>query len=200
MNKRNLLFKLLEGTILVLIFYKILQILFRIYAIVTVTRVVHGNESVRTQFPYILEELRIEHLTDYIFVVSYLILLSTWFYIKYINAHTVSHLQLTYKPIWALFAFFIPIFNLVAPYKIMNELWTVRDKDMANDQRGKNIIKTWWILSILIFVASRYLSVQANQAEGLEAFLTFEYYYLFFYLVSLHYFLETIKLIRMIGA
>ncbi|WP_353960474.1 DUF4328 domain-containing protein [Ferruginibacter paludis] len=147
-----------------------------------------------------MRELKIEYLINNIIVVSFLILLSTWFYIKYVNAHRVSRLQLTYKPIWALFAFLIPFFNLVAPYKIMNELWTVQNRDMSIDHNGKIIIKTWCILSVMIVIASRYLSIQANQVEGLKAFLTFEYYYLFFYLVSLHYFLETRKLVKMIGA
>jgi len=199
MNKGNLLFKLLKGTIVALIVCKILQILFRIYAIITVTRVINGNESIRTQFSYILDELEIENFTDNVIIISYLILLSSWFYKKYRNAHTVSHFPLSYKPIWALFSFIIPIFNLVAPYKIMNELWTVRNKDLSIEQRGKDTIKGWWILSIILFVVSRYLNVQASHAEGLEAFLKFEYYFLFFYAVSLHYFLVTIKLVRMLG-
>ena len=111
MNKGNLLFKLLKGTIVALIVCKILQILFRIYAIITVTRVINGNESIRTQFSYILDELEIENFTDNVIIISYLILLSSWFYKKYRNAHTVSHFPLSYKPIWALFSFIIPFFK-----------------------------------------------------------------------------------------
>ncbi|HVA98437.1 MAG TPA: DUF4328 domain-containing protein [Bacteroidia bacterium] len=199
MTKRSLLFKVLDGTILALICYKVLQILFRIYAIVTITRVTQGSESTSKQIPFIMEVLKVEHITDYIIIILFLILLSTWFYIKYRNAHLLSHLQLTYKPIWALFSFIIPIFNLVAPYKIMNDLWIVQNKDMSIEQNGKNIIKTWWILSIIIFIASRYLNIQASHTVGIEGFLKFEYYFLFFYAVSLHYFLVTRKLVKMIG-
>lgn len=199
MHIRNLLFKLLKASILILIVFKSLQLLVTIYVIIALARVIHGNESVRTQFSYIGKEFEAEHLIGNIIVISFLILLSVWLFQKYREAHTVSRFRLAYKPIWALFSFVIPIFNFVAPYKIMGELWQVKNGDMPGKEAGKTIIKTWWILSVIVIIATRYLRMQANEVKGLDEFLSLESYYLFLYAVSIHYYLVSRNVVRMIG-
>lgn len=197
--KRTLLFKILDVFLILLMAYKVWQILFRIYAIVTVTRVLQGNELIRPQLSYIGQGMRWENKVDIVSILTLLILLSTWFYIKYRSAHRATHLQLTYKPIWAVFSFVIPVFNLVAPYKIMSDLWIVQNKDMSAERTGKLAIKTWWILSIIVFVVSRLLRSLSEKAEGLQGFLQFEYYYLLYFAFVLHYILLTRKLVKMMG-
>lgn len=197
---RTILFKLLEGMLLALIGFKVFQMLFRIYSIITVTRLINGNESARPQLSFILDGLQIEHRINYVFIIILLILLSTWVFIKYRNAHRITHLQLTYKPIWAVFSFILPVFNLVAPYRIMSELWLVQNKDMSVDQEGKQLIKSWWILSIIVVIVSWFINILVGKVEGLQEFLKFEYYYLFFFVFILHYLLLTRKLVRLLGA
>lgn len=197
---RNILFKLLDGFLLILIGYKALGMLFRVYSISIVTRFINGNVSTRPQLSYIVKGIEMENRIDYLFIITFLILLSSWFYIKYRSVHRATHIPLNYRPIWAAFSFVIPVFNLLAPYKIMSDIWLVQNKNMSAEQDGKQNIKTWWILSIIVFIISRLLKVLAEQVEGIEGFLRFEYYYLFFFAFTLHYILLTRKLVRMIGA
>src|SRR5437773_4169491 len=146
--KRSFLVRLFKLTIAISIVFKLFQVLVRLYNIVVLTQIISGNDKYRTKLRFVVQELRIENIIGYIIIISLLVLLSIWFYLRYRDAHKQTNLQLSYKPIWALFAFVIPIFNLFAPYRIMNDLWTVHNRDMSLEIWGRNQIKIWWFLSI----------------------------------------------------
>jgi hypothetical protein len=161
--------------------------------------VINGNENYRSKLNFIVQEIKIENIVNYITVIVFIIFLSIWFYLKYRNAHKQSALNLSYKPIWALFSFIIPVFNLIAPYRIMNDLWTVYNKDMSLESWGKNQIKMWWFLSIAIFAFSKYIGVKFNQVDNLQGYLSLEYFSLILFAVTVHYYLLLHKLVKLLG-
>ncbi len=128
----------------------------------------------------------------------YLILFLIWFYVSYRKAAIDSIQPLSYKPILALFCFVIPLFNLFAPYKIMNEIWTVRNRDLPREMEGRKLIKLWWFISIVLFVYSRYGSYKMEHADSLTDYLTIMYLSALSLLVSIHYFYTVLKLTSLI--
>jgi hypothetical protein len=197
--KRSFLIQLFKLTIIIAIVFKSIQLLVRLYNIVILNLIISGNDKYRTRLKFVAEELKIENIAGYIITICLLVLLSTWFYLTYRQAHRQSNLHLSYKPIWALFSFIIPIFNLFAPYRIMNDLWTVYNRDMSLENWGRNQIKIWWFLSIGLFVFSRYIAIRFNGASGLQSYLSFEYFSLVLFAITIHYFLLLLKLVKLIS-
>ena len=196
--KTNLLVKVFKWSIIISIVFKSIQLLDRIYNVIFLNLVVGGYESYRNNFSFIIREIKIEAIFNYIITISFIVLLSTWFYLKYKKAHQLSRLNLTYKPIWALFSFIIPVFNLIAPYRIMNELWTVYNKDMSIETSGKNLIKTWWFLSVGLFIFSWFLGIKFDHISNPKDFLSLEYYSVILFAVSIHYYLLVNKLVKLL--
>ena len=81
----------------------------------------------------------------------------------------------------------------------MNELWKVNNKDMSIELSGKNLIKTWWFLTVGLIIFGRILTAKSENSQGIDDYLSLEYFYLFFYGISIHLYLETRKLIRLVG-
>lgn len=196
--KKNYLDKLFKLSILSLIVYKSVQLIIRIYNIIILNLVLGGNNSYRSKLTFTIKELKLENYFNYSLMISFFILLSVWFFQKYKHAHKITHLELSYKPIWALFSFAIPVFNVFAPYRIMNDLWTVYNKDMTLENNGKNLIKIWWFLSILLFIISRYIGIKFDPVSTLPDFLTLEYYSLVYFAISIHYYLLLRRLVKLI--
>ena len=197
--KRKHLVQLFKLAIIISIVFKAVQLIDRIYNIVIIELVVRGNEKYRNKLHFIFREIKIETTIIYINSILFIILLSIWFYLKYKQAHKQTTLKLSFKPIWALFSFIIPLFNFVAPYRIMNDLWTVLNRDMSIESWGRKQIKVWWFLSIGIFLFYRYLLIRFNQVPDLEGYLSLEYYSLALYAVSIHYYLLLLKLVKFLG-
>ena len=101
----------------------------------------------------------------------------------------------SFKPIWALFALLIPIFNLIGPYKILSELWVVNNKNLEIENYGQKQILKWCILSIGLFIFSRILNHIALNGTTIVDLLKYEYYCLVFLAISIHYLLLTKKLV-----
>ena len=197
--KRKHLVLLFKLSIIISIVFKVVQLIDRIYNIVIIELVVRGNKKYTNKLHFIFREIKIETIIIYINTLFFLVLLSIWFYLKYKQAHKQTALKLSYKPIWALFSFIIPIFNFVAPYRIMNDLWTVHNRDMSIESWGRKQIKIWWFLSIGIFIFYRYILIRFNQVPDLESYLSLEYYSLALFAISVHYYLLLFKLVKLLG-
>jgi hypothetical protein len=185
--------------IIISIIFKAFQTFDRVFNIVILNLYKHNPNKYQILVRFISNELKIETIARYIIYIIFIILFSGWIYLQYKEAWKVSKIRLTYKPIWGLFSFIIPLFNLVAPYKIMNDLWLVFNKDMSIEDEGKKLIKTWWFLSIALFVFNRYLSIKFETATNHNDFLTAEYFYLVLYAVSTHYYVTVRKLTNSIN-
>lgn len=197
--KNKLLVRVFKLLIIISIVFKSIQLLVRLYSIVICNFVLRGDDSYRSKFNFIFEERKIETVVSYFIIPTFMILFSVWFYIKYKQAHKQSSLTLAYKPIWSLFCFVIPIFNLFAPYRIMNDLWTVYNRDMLIEKWGKNQIKIWWILSILIVVCARFIYIKFGHASDIQGFILFESFTILLYAIMIHYYLLLYKLVKLLS-
>lgn len=196
---QNLFTQLFKISITISLIFKAIQLLVRIFNIAILNFVLSGNDNYRSKLQFIFQEILIETKVNYITVIFFIIFLSIWFYLKYKKAHETSTQKLSYKPIWALFAFIIPIFNLIAPYRIMNELLTVYNKDMSLESWGKNQIKIWWFLSITLFAFSHFIRIKFNQVDNLQTYLSLEYFSLVLFAVTIHYYLLLQKLVKLVS-
>jgi len=197
--RKNYLVQLFKLSLIISIVFKGIQLVDRVYNIVIIDLVVRGNDKYRNKLRFIVKEIKIESIVISITVLFFIVLLSIWFYLKYKEAHKQTTSKLSYKPVWALFSFIIPIFNFVAPYRIMNDLWTVYNRNMSIESWGRKQIKIWWFLSIGIFVFTRYIAIRFNQATDLNGYLSLEYYSLALFAVSIHYYLLLYKLVKLLG-
>jgi hypothetical protein len=197
--KKNFLIQAFNLIIVISIIFKSFQLIDRIYNIIILNLQLNNNGDYRNQIQFIFQELKIERVFRYIIFGLYIIMFSIWMYVKYKNAHRLAKVPLTYKSIWALFSFIIPIFNLVAPYKIVNDLWTVFNRDMSVENEGRNLIKQWWFLSIGLFIFGKYISIKFNSVANLNDFLNAEYYYLALYAISFHYYFLVRKIVNNIN-
>jgi len=132
------------------------------------------------------------HKTNIIYYSSIVIQLITlipfiiWLYREYSNVHTFYLKdRLSYKPIWAIFSFVIPVFNFFAPYKILTEIvdgYKYNSK-IDNIVLGHQQIKFWWISYLCFVIYNRYISIR--QPKFAEDYLVNTYHYLIINLCGL---------------
>lgn len=197
MKNRHIFFTATIWTIFLLIGLRIVQLGFRVYSIIITKKIINGTQSSES-WKLIMDGLSIEQTISNILLVAWIIPFLIWFYISYKWAQKHSRQHFSFKPSLALFSFIIPILNLVAPYKIMNEIWSAENRDPAQEDIGKRLINTWWFLSIILVAYSRYLNYNFQNIKELSEFIRAEYYIIIFYGVSIHYFLSMRKLLIMI--
>ncbi len=86
---------------------------------------------------------------DYILFIICAIFFLLWTYRANKNSHFLNpkH-KFEFSPGWSIGAFFIPIFNLYWPYKVINE---IRAESLADDNKVKSrvILIVWWITFLL---------------------------------------------------
>ncbi len=116
----------------------------------------------------ITEELALENdnrieLAQKVYYLFYLISTVTfilWFRRAYFNLHKLID-GLSFTENWAALCWFIPFINLVRPYKIMKELYSVSivllNKNGVSNYLNLNkfIVDVWWTLWILVNILSR---------------------------------------------
>lgn len=190
-------FRITSISILLMIGFRIFQLLARIYYVIVMQKVLDGSLKNKSLQP-IVSEYEIEQYFSYIFLITWLVSFLIWFYISYKKAQEHSKQSFFFKPIIALFSFMIPILNLFAPYKIMHEIWIAENSDLSQEQAGKKLINTWWFLSIFLFCFSRYLSYAFSDSKGLSEIIHSEYYFMAYYAISIYYFLSLKKLVTLI--
>lgn len=198
MHSSNIFYRLTKGIIIVLLVARACQLLVRFYNVYILHQVIQGNEALKTKLNFIQSELELEEKMSYFILFPFFICFSIWLYVSYKKAVAASRVKLSYKPLLALFSFFIPFFNLFGPYKIMNEIWTVRNRDMSKEKEGKDRITMWWFLTIAIALYTRYWQYKTNDAVDLKAFLQTEYLAIILFLVTIHYLIVLLKLLIMI--
>ncbi|MFK5947426.1 MAG: DUF4328 domain-containing protein [Methylococcales bacterium] len=127
---------------------------------------IESNESLNTIVSIIQTAIAV--LT----VIAFLL----WFYKAHKNTTTISANPLKYSPAWSVGGFFIPLINLVLPYKIAKEIWYASSDDAYdNNQLNKKpmvgFIMIWWLLFIFSSGASRLSSRLILKAEELQSFI-----------------------------
>ena len=125
-----------------------------------------------------------------------------WFRRAYFNLHIFFKSGLKYSEGMAAGAWFIPIFNLWAPYQIANDLCEKSAELLKQENHDPNRIKLkstlnlWWIF----WIASSFLSVIGNQFSknelDVDLLITGEYFSLIATIVSMVSGIYCIKFIQ----
>lgn len=94
-----------------------------------------------------------------------------WLYNLAENCRALGVRGMRYTPIKALLWWFIPILNLVVPYRVMQELWRatkpenpIRPDWESND--GSNLILTWWLVYVIGGLLGLFAVYQQGQTDG----------------------------------
>jgi heme/copper-type cytochrome/quinol oxidase subunit 2 len=95
-----------------------------------------------------------------------------WFYVSYANLHK-RFSDLKYKKQWAVFGWFVPIVNLVVPYKIMEEMHLkiaelVQQSD-TKERIERGLFDFWWGLFIVSVVAETMVVANAIKHSNITA-------------------------------
>ena len=90
-----------------------------------------------------------------------------WFRSAYCNLNRLG-IETDKKEEWAAGSWFIPFYNLVAPYLIMNEIWDKTHKYYKENTEDTNILGVWWALWVAANIMTN-LSVNIIfSGEGVE--------------------------------
>jgi len=104
-----------------------------------------------------------------------------WVHRAYRNLEALGNKksQLEFSPGWAVGWYFIPLANIVYPFKAMREIWQKSDPGVRSDddlawQRTDYtppVVLAWWIVWLTSGVASRLLNRFANDAQTADSML-----------------------------
>lgn len=105
-------------------------------------------------------------------VVSFLL----WFHNTYKNTISLSNQPLKFSPGWSIGGFFIPLLNLVIPYKVAKEIWYASKDDdydfnLLNKKPMVGFIMLWWLLFIFASGASRVSGRLVVKAEDVQDYI-----------------------------
>lgn len=100
-----------------------------------------------------------------------------WFKRAYSNLHIkVSHLS--YYEFWTVFSWFVPLVNLVFPFKVMKELYQETKKLLVNkgliveEKLSSGIVGWWWTFWIIYGLFSTVLFRIYSRAESLNTLIS----------------------------
>lgn len=141
----------------------------------------------------------IESSVESFVTISFGLCFLIWFYLSYREAQRIAGYTFSYRSIVALFSFFIPVFNLFAPYRIMREIWQVHDCDDSRKKFGYRLINKWWFLSLFIFFFGRYCKYRFKEVADLNELLTSQYYYLAYYVGIIFQLIIMARLLHLIN-
>ncbi len=127
--------------------------------------------------------------------IVYVVLLCIWIYQEYKQVYRINNGNTKYKPLLGALSPVIPLFNLFAPIMVLAEIWDTYCKDIADHAKGLRLVKQWFFLFVVSMIFARILTT-INSGKGEHTDLL--YYNLLLYLVQMHYFTTTIKLIKKI--
>ena len=199
MTKRNVFKRILDISIFLCIIVKSLQLAIRVYDIFLLTFSKVESAGFLGQIHFLIKVLKVETYVSYSTLIPFALLFSEWMFINYKAATKRSSNKLSYRPIWALFSLIIPVFNFFAPYIILKEIWKVMNSDLSREKLGDFLIKTWWFLTIVLFIYSRFINSKIQHSGNFNDLLTLQYYSAVLYLLSVHYFLVLRKMVKMVN-
>jgi hypothetical protein len=183
------------ASIVLLVFVNIIQFALSINDIFYFRRIIAGESVPESANTFFVEKNQIiywANTTTYlIFLLSFLV----WFYYAYKNIYVRESADAPYKPAIVPFSYIIPIFNLYAPYQIMRFIWWGNASSDEEVSSGFKMIKLWWFITILNAVLSRVAANIYSKSVYAEEFMKAAYFYLFIYILSIHFLWLTYKLV-----
>jgi len=111
--------------------------------------------------------------------ITYIVLFLVWFYRAYKNLHVAGVDGLAHKAGWAPGSFFVPIMNVVRPYRIMKEIssgssFLLRGVKASSWKQVEpsRLIAWWWGLFLFTAALGRFASRLTLRAEELPQIIT----------------------------
>ena len=199
MTKTSVFKRILDLSIILCIIVKSLQLAIRVYDIFLLTFSKVESAEFLGQIHFLIKVLKVETYVSYSTLIPFAVLFSVWMYINYKAAAKRSSNKLSYRPILALFCLIIPVFNFFAPYIILKEIWKVMNSDLSREKLGEFLIKTWWFLTLVLFIYSRFINSKIRHSDNFNDLLTIQYYSAGLYLLSVHYFLVLKKMVKLVN-
>jgi hypothetical protein len=100
----------------------------------------------------------------------------TWIFSFAENCRALGVRGMRFTPIKAVLWWFIPILNLIVPYRIMQELWraTAPEDPIPTDweyRPGSRLIMVWWLVYVLGGAAGMLAMYQKGRGEGAGYFV-----------------------------
>lgn len=98
-----------------------------------------------------------------------------WFYRTHKNLISGGLEDLRYTSTWTVLGFFIPVVNLIVPYKVVSEVWR-GSLFLSGTSRQTSwravpsslLVKCWWAVFVVSSVISNVAGRRMLRAEGLE--------------------------------
>jgi amino acid transporter len=143
--------------------------------------------------------------TQLVLLIVFLIIFLVWVYRTHKNLYHLNTDELRFTPGWSVGWFFIPIANLVLPYRVMAETWrasnphnAIGDKLAWKDSRVSAIVGWWWALTIISGIISSVISRFALYLP--EEFLDYIYTSITADFITISWVIVTILMVRRISA
>lgn len=111
------------------------------------------------------------------FYITNIVVFIQWFRRGYNNLHELGVKGLSHKENMAAWSFFIPFFNLYAPYNIARETLTktiqqIRKVDPNyNEPEATGKVRAWWVLFLVSGFVSRIANRVTRDADTIEDFM-----------------------------
>jgi len=144
---------------------------------------------------------RIVGITSMIVYIISAITFIQWFRRAYYNLHLRAEL-LSYTEGWAAGSWFVPIVNLIRPYRIMTELYEETNELLVKKVEGSNqylsttFLSWWWGLWILNNFIGQFIFKYSIKAESIEELTTSTVASMISNIIGIALALITIKVIR----
>jgi SNF family Na+-dependent transporter len=140
-----------------------------------------------------------------VLLIVFLIIFLVWVYRTHKNLYHLNADELRFTPGWSVGWFFIPIANLVMPYRVMAETWRASDPHNATGDKlaWKNskvsaIVGWWWALTIISSIVSGVISRFDPYLP--EEYLDYIYTSLTADFITISWIIVTILMVRRISA
>jgi hypothetical protein len=105
-------------------------------------------------------------------VVTFIALL-VWVYATHANLPALGAGELEFSSGWAVGWFFVPLANLIQPYKAVSEIWHRSQPNpllgMANV--GGHLVGWWWFLRVISGIAERGLNAFGRDADTIDSLI-----------------------------
>mgnify|MGYP002632152041 CR=1 FL=1 len=94
-----------------------------------------------------------------------------WLYNLAENCRALGVRGMRYTPVKTLLWWFIPILNLVVPYRVMQEIWRASKPEIPvpddwDTREGSKLIVVWWIVYVVGGILGVFAVYQQGQTEG----------------------------------
>lgn len=97
-----------------------------------------------------------------LFLIAVIVFFLLWFRRAYANLHRLETVEVEHADAWAIWSWFIPIFNFFRPYNIMKEIWVKTQEAYKGEGKDDSrwIVDLWWVFFLLslLFVYQAFTS------------------------------------------